>query len=134
MRIILVFFCCIVLGACKDTLSGDGDVISFRLVFLDSQGNPVIRDTTQNVFIYDQREVAKPVNLHTLDTNIMVTFPLSDYQMNQEFSFEIPSLNYQGNFLMRRSKPERAVLYFNEQEIHGTSSNGLFVYILELPL
>jgi len=134
MKIILVLCCCIVLGACKETWYGGEYPRRFHFIFIDSQGNAVLQDTTQKVFIYDQREVAKPVSLHILDTNVMVAFPLSDHQMNQEFSFEIPSLDYQGNFVMRRSNSERAILYFNEQEIHNTSNDGIPLYILELPL
>jgi len=118
MKIILVLFCCIV----------------FRLVFVDSQGNAVLQDTTQKVFIYDEHQVAQPLTLHPLDTNIMVIIPLIEKEMNQEFSFEIPSLDYQGSFVMRRSNSERAILYFSEQEIHSLSNKGIPLYILELPL
>jgi len=134
MRIILVLCCCIVLGACKETWLVDEIPRDFRLIFLDNQGNSLIQDSTQKVFIYDEREVAQPVNLHTLNTNVVITFPLFEKEMNQEFSFEIPSLDYQGNFVMRRSNSERAILYFNEQEIHNTSNDGIPLYILELPL
>jgi len=134
MKIILVLCCCIVLGACKETWLVDEIPRSFRLVFVDSQGNAVLQDTTQKVFIYDEHQVAQPLTLHPLDTNTMVIIPLIEKEMNQEFSFEIPSLDYQGSFVMRRSNSERAILYFSEQEIHSLSNKGIPLYILELPL
>jgi len=136
MRIILVLCFCIILGACDTWPAGDSGVPRFYLTFIDSEGNPVLQDSTQKVIIRNEHQVALRVTRFTYETKELAGFGLHESNMNQEFSFEIPSLDYQGNFRIQNGLHAfEAFVLFNGQEFPAEEGHFLArFFILELPL
>ena len=138
MRIILVLCCCIVLGACKETwYCCDSGNPRFHFTFMDSEGNAVLQDSTQKVIIRDEHQVALRVTRFAYENNQeVVAFGVAEREMNQEFSLEIPSLNYKRDFLIQNGSHafETSILLDGREFL---TEEGHFLgrfFILELPL
>jgi len=136
MRVLLIT-CCILLSSCQDTWHGGEAPRQYHLKFVNNKGISVLQDSTQSILLYKQNvTIPERLNAYVIDTSYVVSLVLFEEDMNQEFSFSIPSLNYQGKFLMRSTSLfEPTILLFNGKEIMSKSNSSIpNLFVLELPL
>ncbi len=124
------------LGSCGKDYLCCADLIPFHLAFVDSTNQNLLDNTeAQRVLLYDKDGTPLDTRVIVSDNYYTVSFGLSREEMNKEYFFRIPSLNYQGSFVMIEKNLESPFLLFNNTKVTSQLSEvSRHLFVLKLPL
>lgn len=124
------------LGSCDKDYLCCADLIPFHLAFVDSTNQNLLDNTeAQRVLLYDKDGTPLDTRVIVSDNYYTVSFGLSREEMNKEYFFRIPSLNYQGSFVMIEKNLESPFLLFNNTKVTSQLSEvSRHLFVLKLPL